>query len=255
MDSGTGETNRADGPVSFPSRGVSAPAALEQLLAGLRAELPAQAVLTDADILAAHRRDQAGLIDAGMPAVLVRAGSTADVQAVMRLASRWRVPVVVRGAGSGLSGGANAIDGCVILSLTGMDRIVEINRTAMLAVVQPGVINADLGRAAAAEGLWYPPDPASYEFSTIGGNIATNAGGLCCVKYGVTRDSVLGLEVVLADGSVLRTGGRTRKSVAGYDLTSLFVGSEGTLGVVTAATLRLRPRQRPAATLVAFFPP
>jgi glycolate oxidase len=140
-----------------------------------------------------------------------------------------------------------------VLSLTAMDRILEIDRASQLAVVEPGVINASLAQAARAQGLWYAPDPASWEFSTLGGNVATNAGGLCCVKYGVTRESVLGLEVVLADGEVLRTGARTVKRVAGYDLTRLFVGSEGTLGVITEITLRLRPTRAPSATLVAAF--
>ncbi|MGH2677523.1 MAG: FAD-binding oxidoreductase, partial [Actinomycetota bacterium] len=192
-------------------------------------------------------------VEAGVPLAAVRPASTAEVQEILRIASRHRVPVVPRGAGSGLSGGANAVDGCVVLLLTAMDRVLEIDRDSLFAVVQPGVVNADLARSAADAGLWYPPDPASAGFSTIGGNIATNAGGLCCVKYGVTRDFVLGLEVVLADGSALRTGRRTVKGVAGYDLTSLFVGSEGTLGVVTEATLRLRPSPPPPATLIGFF--
>ena len=160
-----------------------------------------------------------------------------------------------RGGGTGLAGGAAAVDGCVILSLARMNSIVELDPADELAVAEAGVINADLDRAAAAHGLMYPPDPSSFEISTIGGNLATNAGGLRCVKYGVTRDSVLGLEVVLADGRVLRTGRRTIKGVAGYDLTSLFVGSEGTLGVITSATLRLRPRPaQPPVTLAASFP-
>jgi glycolate oxidase len=175
------------------------------------------------------------------------------VQTTLRIASERGVPVVPRGAGSGLSGGANAVDGGLVLSLTAMDRVLEIDRANLLAVVEPGVINGDLSAAVTDRGLWYPPDPASAAFSSIGGNIATNAGGLCCVKYGVTRDSVLGLEVVMADGALVRTGGRTVKGVAGYDLTGLFVGSEGTLGVVTEATLRLRPVPPPPATLVAFF--
>lgn len=215
--------------------------------------LPGERVITDPEILAGHRHDEASMVEAGTPAALVRAGSTEDVQAVMHVAHEHRVPVVPRGAGSGLAGGANAVDGCIVLSLAGMDRILELDRHAMIAVVQPGVINAELGKAAREVGLFYAPDPASYEFSTLGGNVATNAGGLCCVKYGVTRESVLGLEAVLADASLLATGTRTIKSVAGYDLTRLLVGSEGTLAVITEATLRLRPRPRPATTLVAFF--
>jgi glycolate oxidase len=224
------------------------------LLRELAAVLPPEALVTDPDVLEAHRHDQAGWAPAGSPRVLVRPGSTAEVQAVLRVASALRVPVVPRGAGSGLSGGANAVDGCIVLSLTRMNRILELDRRGLFAVVQPGVINGALKAAAAEQGLWYAPDPASWEFSTIGGNLATNAGGLCCVKYGVTGDAVLGLEAVLADGSVVRTGGRTVKNVAGYDLSRLFVGSEGTLGVITEATLKLRPRPPRATTLVASFP-
>jgi glycolate oxidase len=220
----------------------------------LAAVLPPEGLVTDSDVLEAHRRDQAGWAEAGVARALVRPASTAEVQAVLRVASAHRVPVVARGAGSGLSGGANAVEGCILLSLTRMNRILELDRKSLFAIVQPGVINGALKAAAAEQGLWYAPDPASWEFSTLGGNLATNAGGLCCVKYGVTGDAALGLEVVLADGSVVRTGGRTVKNVAGYDLTRLFIGSEGTLGIITEATLRLRPRPPKATTLVASFP-
>lgn len=223
-------------------------------LAELQAALPEGRLVTDADILEGHRKDQAGLVPAGRPAALVRPQSTAEVQTILRVANRHHVPVVPRGAGTGLAGGANALDGCLVLSLVAMNRILEVDARAMVAVVQPGVINATLGEAARAVGLWYAPDPASYESCTIGGNVATNAGGLCCVKYGVTRESVLALEVVLANGEVLRTGARTLKRVAGYDLTRLFIGSEGTLGVVTEVSVRLRPKKSPGVTLVASFP-
>jgi glycolate oxidase len=152
------------------------------------------------------------------------------------------VPVVPRGGGTSLAGGATAIDGCLMLSTARMTSILEVDAANEVAVAEAGVFNADLDRAAAEHGLMYAPDPSSYEIATIGGNLATNAGGLRCVKYGVTRDSVLGLEVVLPGGRLLRTGHRTMKGVTGYDLTGLFVGSEGTLGVITSATLRLRPR-------------
>ncbi len=158
-----------------------------------------------------------------------------------RACARDAAPVVTRGAGTGLSGGANAVDGCVVLSTERMREIVEINPAERLAVVQPGVVNDDLRAAVAEQGLWYPPDPASAPWSTIGGNVATNAGGLCCVKYGVTRDYVLALEVVTAAGEVVRVGRRTAKGVAGYDLVGLLVGSEGTLGVITEVTVRLPP--------------
>jgi glycolate oxidase len=229
------------------------PSADGALLGALTDSLPADSLITDPEILESYRFDQATFVEAGIPAAMVRASSTAQVQDVMHVASRFRTPVVPRGAGSGLSGGANAVDGCVVLSLAGMTRIVDIDRPSLLALVEPGVVNAELKKAAGELGLAYPPDPASAEFSTLGGNIATNAGGLCCVKYGVTREYVLGLEVVLADGVVARTGRRSIKGVAGYDLTALFVGSEGTLGVITGATLRLKPAPEPPATLVAFF--
>lgn len=208
----------------------------------LRRALPDGRVLSDDDVMDAYRRDQATLVEPGRPVAVVLPREAGDVQAVMRWASEHCVAVVPRGAGTGLSGGATAIDGCVVLSMAKMAEILEVNADDQLAVVQPGVVNANLQSAVAQHGLMYAPDPASFEISTIGGNIATNAGGLRCVKYGVTRESVLGLEVVLADGRLLKTGRRTVKGVAGYDLTSLFVGSEGTLGVITAATVRLTPR-------------
>jgi glycolate oxidase len=213
------------------------------------------ALVTDPAVMATYRRDRADIVPAGMPRAVVRAAGVADVSATLSWANRHGVAVVPRGAGTGLSGGANAIDGCIVLSLERLTAIREIDRGGQCAVVEAGVINADLGRAAAAAGLFYPPDPGSFEICSIGGNLATNAGGMRCVKYGVTRDSALSLEVVLADGTVISTGSRTRKNVAGYDLTSLFIGSEGTLGVITAATLRLRPA--PASgplTFVASFP-
>src|SRR5699024_9797136 len=153
---------------------------------------------------------------------------TGHVVAAVRWAARHEVPVVARSLGSGLSGGASAIDGCLVISTERM-RQVRIDPGTATAQVQPGVINADLKAAAAAHGLWYPPDPASYAFCSIGGNIATNAGGLCCVKYGVTTDYVLGMKVVLADGRLIELGGPRLKDVAGLSLTKLFVGSEGTL--------------------------
>lgn len=224
---------------------------LAQILRSVRQQLSVEA---DPEVLESYRRDQAQFSEAGSPAVVVFARSTEDVASVMRVAYEHHVPVVCRGAGSGLSGGANAVDGCIVLALHGMDKILEINAEDMLAVLQPGVITGDLKTLVGESGLSYPPDPASYTFSTIGGNVATNAGGLCCVRYGVTADYVLGLEVVLADGTVVRTGRRTRKGVAGYDVTRLFVGSEGTLGVITEITLRLVPQMSPRSTLVASFP-
>jgi glycolate oxidase len=221
---------------------------------GLRDLLPADRVFDDVDVLEAHRRDRATFCPSGTPSVLVRARSTEDVASTLRWAEGHRVPVVPQGARSGLSGAANASDGCILLSLEKMNRIVEIDVEEQLAVVQPGVINGALADAVGTHNLFYPPDPGSRSVSTIGGNVATNAGGMCCVKYGVTGDFVRALEVVLADGRVLRTGRRTAKGVAGYDLTRLLVGSEGTLGVVTEVTVALRPVSARPLTAVAFFP-
>jgi|SRR5689334_13797997 glycolate dehydrogenase FAD-linked subunit len=219
----------------------------------LRRRLGDRAVVTDRDALETRRHDAASFCEAGSPVALVRPGSTEEVRQVVLAAREHRVPLVTQGARTGLSGGANAVDGCLLVSTEKMDRILELDVADQVAVVQPGVVNARLSRAVAAEGLFYPPDPSSWEESTIGGNVATNAGGLCCVKYGVTGDFVRGLEVVLGTGEVLRTGRRTVKGVAGYDLTRLVVGSEGTLGVVTEVTLGLRPAPEPALTAAATF--
>src|SRR3954470_21768406 len=218
----------------------------------LRTVLPGDVVVTGADAVEKYRHDWSRDPSAGTPVAVVRAEDAAQVQVAVRWAARHRVPVVPRGAGSGLSGGASAVDGGLVLSLERMTDI-EIDTGCQVAVVEPGAFNKDVKAAAAKEGLWYPPDPSSYEICSIGGNVATNAGGLCCVKYGVTADYVLGLDVVLADGTLVRLGGKRIKDVAGLPLLKLFVGSEGTLGVVTRAILRLVPRQAASSTLVASF--
>ncbi|MGP3912444.1 FAD-binding oxidoreductase [Nonomuraea sp. 10N515B] len=215
--------------------------------------LPDGRVLTDPDVIDSYARDRT-FLEPGKPLGVVLAASRDDVVTTMTWASEHRVPVVPRGGGTGLAGASVAGDGAIILSLAKMTAIKELSPADEIAVVEPGVITADLDRAAREHGLMYAPDPSSYQISTIGGNLATNAGGLRCVKYGVTRDSALGLEVVLADGRVLNTGRRTMKGVTGYDLTGLFVGSEGTLGVITAATVRLRRAPAaPPATFAAEF--
>ena len=242
---------QSDAPPS--DAGPSDPARLAALLDAARAALPDLRLLTDPDDREAYRLDETAYLAAGLPGAVALPDGTAEVAALLRLASEHRVPVVPRGAGTGLSGGAAGIEGALTIALTRMNRIVEIDPDNLCVVTQPGVINAELKAAVAKEGLFYPPDPASYETCSIGGNLGTNAGGLCCVKYGQTRDWVLGLEVVLADGTVIRTGGKTVKDTAGYSLTHLFVGSQGTLGIITEATLRLRPLPGPRATLLAFF--
>lgn len=189
----------------------------------------------------------------GRPEAVVLPTTRDQVVQIAKLASRHKIPITPRGAGTGMSGGSLPRGG-IALAMTRMNRIIEIDRENMLAVVEPGVVTAALQSKVEAMGLFYPPDPASAKVSTIGGNIAENAGGPRCFKYGVTRDYVLGLEIVLADGSVLRTGGRTVKNVTGYDLTRLIIGSEGTLGIVTQATLRLMARPETAKTLMAVFP-
>jgi glycolate oxidase len=221
--------------------------------AELQDALGPASVLLDPDVTPAYARDQAMLAPAGTPAAVVLPRCTDDVVAVLRIAARHGVPVVPRGAGSGLAGSSNAVDGAITLVMTRMDAVLEVSPADRLAVVQPGVVNKSLRDAVAGSGLFYPPDPSSYDWCTIGGNLSTNSGGLCCVKYGVTTDYVMGLEVVLADGRVLRTGRRTVKGVAGYDLARLFVGSEGTLGVITEATLALRPAPQRPVTLAATF--
>jgi glycolate oxidase len=210
-------------------------------------------VLTDPDQMASYRWDRANDPEAGLPVAVARVNCTKDVQTVLRFAAKHRLPIVPRGAGTGLSGGSSAIDGCIVVSTERMREVV-IDPVTRTATVQPGALNAEVKAAAAEHGLWYPPDPSSFEICSIGGNLATNAGGLCCVKYGVTTDYVLGLTVVLADGAVVRLGGPRLKDVAGLSLTKLFVGSEGTLGIVTEVILRLLPPQPPQSTLVATFP-
>ena len=226
----------------------------DSIISALQAALPTEQVSVREDVLAAHALDQGPVVAHELPIAVMWAQSVEDVQAVMKLAYTHSVPVVCRGAGTGVSGGAHATPGCLVLSLERMDRILEIHPEDEIARVEPGVVNADLNTAVAEYGLMYAPDPASYKISTIGGNVATNAGGLRCAKYGVTRESVLALDVVLADGTLIKTGRRSFKGVAGYDLTGLFVGSEGTLGVVVGATVRLRYLPADVQTIAAFFP-
>lgn len=222
---------------------------------GLLQQELGDAVVTDPELLLPLRTDRSGWVAEGRPLAFVEARTVEQVQAVLRIAHDTRTPVVPRGAGTGLAGGANGTDGSIVLGLNTMNRILEISVADEYAVVEPGVINADLNRALEAHGLWFAPDPASKAISTVGGNIATNAGGLLCAKYGVTREAVLGLKLVLPDGRLISTGRRTVKGVTGYDLTALLVGSEGTLGIVVEATVRVLPVPRgDTVTIGALFP-
>lgn len=223
-----------------------------EMLDELVAELGADCVVLEDAIKEAYRHDWARG-EAGVPCAVARPRDAAQVQVAVRWAARHGIPIVPRGAGSGLAGGSSAIEGGLTISLDRMTA-VEVDVTTRTAIAEPGALNAAVKAAAAAQGLWYPPDPSSFEICSIGGNVATNAGGLCCVKYGVTTDYVLGMDVVLADGRLLTLGGRRVKDVAGLSLMKLFVGSEGTLGIVTSVTLRLVPSPPPSSTLVAVFP-
>ena len=223
-----------------------------EALGDLVGGLPDGVVVADRERMEKYRRDRANDPAAGWPVAVVRAECTGHVQDAVRWAARHGVPIVSRGAGTGLSGGSTAVDGGIVVSTERM-RTISVDPRSRVAVVQPGLLNAEVKRAVAGYGLWYPPDPSSFEICSIGGNIATNAGGLCCVKYGVTTDYVLGLEVVLADGTAVRLGGARLKDSAGLSLTKLFVGSEGILGIITEATLRLLPEQAAARTVVATF--
>jgi len=225
------------------------------VLTALRSSFEPRQLTTEPVVLDSHAVDKGPLEhwQVHTPLAVVFAESVADVQQLAQLSTQHGFPLITRGAGTSVSGGANTTAGSVVLSLTRMDKILAMRPEDEVAVVEPGVINADLNTAAAEHGLMYAPDPASYRTSTIGGNVATNAGGLRCAKYGVTRDSVLALDVVLADGTLIHTGQATFKGVAGYDLTSLFVGSEGTLGIVVGITVRLRHLSQHTETIAAFF--
>ncbi len=188
-----------------------------------------------------------------LPDVVIYAESTEQVREIVKLAHLYCVPILPRGAGSGFTGGTLPVKGGIVLVLTRMNRIREIDQDNLIAVVEPGVITSELQRAAEKLGLFYPPDPASKDFSTLGGNVAECAGGPRCVKYGVTKDYVMGLTVVTADGEIIRTGGKTLKNVVGYDLTKLFVGSEGTLGIITEITLKLLPKPEAKKTMLVQF--
>ena len=233
---------------------MSASAATSHL-ENLRAVLgPTANLISDPDITISYSRDHALFAKSALPLCVLLARTTEEVSATVKFANENQIPVVARGAGSGLSGGANSIEGCIVISLEKMTEIIEIDSINHVARVQAGTINLDLDTAAKAHGLAYLPDPASRSWSTIGGNVATNAGGMCCVKYGVTSHHVRAIKVVLASGDVVDLGKATKKSVSTLDLLHLFIGSEGTLGIITEITVGLEVRPKPPATLLATFP-
>lgn len=226
----------------------------EQVLEQLRTQLADGSLVTERGVVKEYSADQADTATVGTALALVKAHSVEDVQATMRIAYEYQVPVVVQGARTGIAGGANAIDGCILLNLMELNQLVDVSTENFTATVQAGMINQDFKDALVAYGMSYPPDPGSVATSTIGGNIATNAGGMCCVKYGVTSDYVRELRVVLADGTVSTVGHKTVKGVAGYQFEQLFCGSEGTLGVIVEATLTTVPLLSTPLTMVAQFP-
>jgi glycolate oxidase len=224
-------------------------------LSGLRSALGESAsLISDPEITASYSKDQAPFALHQPAALVLLAKSTEEVSKAVAYANSHNIPVVARGAGSGLSGGANATADSLVISLEKMNSIVEIDETNMIARVQAGVINLDLDKAAELKGLAYLPDPASRDWSTIGGNAATNAGGMCCVKYGVTSAHVRALTVVMADGEIVNLGSATKKAVTTLDLTRLMIGSEGTLGIITELVVGLAVRPETPATIIATFP-
>ena len=211
-------------------------------------------LISDPDITASYSRDQAPFASAAVPFAVLLARSASEISIALKYANENSIPVVTRGAGSGLSGGANSTADSLVISLEKMNQIIEIDTANQIARVQAGVINLDLDTAAKEFGLAYLPDPASRDWSSLGGNAATNAGGMCCVKYGVTGAHVRAMQVVLASGEIIELGKATKKSVTTYDLLHLFIGSEGTLGIITELTLNLEIRPAAPSTLIATFP-
>ena len=236
-----------------PTASAADPAASAAFLEAIRRQLPALRLLTDEIDRESYRRDETPYLAAALPIAVALPTETAEVSTLVRLAAEHRVPIVPRGAGTGLSGGANGSEGALTIAFTKMDRILEIDEENLTATCEPGVITLDLFNAVAKRGLFYPPDPGSQKISTLGGNVAENAGGLRGLKYGVTRDYVMALKCVLPDRSLVATGGKSVKDVAGYAFKDLLVGSEGTLGIITEITVKLIPPPRDKRTFLAYF--
>ncbi len=222
-----------------------------ELIARIREVVSGGTVTADPDMLEPYAKDASELHR--LPELLVEVATVQEVQALLRLANACHFPVTPRGLGTGLTGGAVPVSGGVLLSLAKMDRILLVDPENLIAVVEPGVITGDLKKAVQSKGLFYPPDPASVDTCSLGGNAATNAGGASCIKYGTTRNYILGLEVVLPSGEIIQAGVQTRKGVVGYDLVQLLVGSEGTLGIITKLIVKLVPLPPAVTTLVALF--
>ena len=218
----------------------------------LRASLKDDQVLTADEDLDVYSFDGTAMLRQ-RPQCVVLPETAEEVSQVLALANAKKVPVVTRGSGTGLAGGSVPVDGCIVLCLVRLNRIVELDAKNLAMVVEPGVLTQDIADAASAAGLFYPPDPGSIKISTIGGNVANNSGGLRGLKYGVTRDYIMALEVVLSDGRVLNTGSKCVKDVAGFSLRDLFIGSEGCLGVITKVTLKLIPQPVAKKTMLALF--
>jgi len=223
-----------------------------EVLEELRSIVGPTLVLTSKEDLIPYSFDGTAAISQ-MPGCVVFVRSAADVVGILKLAQRTKTPVVTRGSGTGLSGGSLPSQDCIVLCTVRLDRILEVDRANLTMLVEPGVTTLQIADAAAAVGLFYPPDPGSMKISTIGGNVAENSGGLRGLKYGITRNYVMGLQIVLADGEIMFSGNKCVKDVAGYSLKDLFIGSEGTLGVITQVLLKLIPKPAAKKTMVATF--
>ena len=224
----------------------------DEIIDGLRAFLRDEQILTSDEDLDVYSFDGTAMLHQ-KPRCITLPETAAEVSRILALANAENVPVVTRGSGTGLAGGSVPVDGCIVLCLVRLDKVVELDAKNLVMVVEPGVLTGTIADTASAAGLFYPPDPGSIKISTIGGNVANNSGGLRGLKYGVTRDYIMALEVVLADGQVLHTGSKCVKDVAGFSLHDLFIGSEGCLGVITKVTLKLIPQPASKKTMLALF--